>query len=115
MRQQPISNDAGHRVKDYTTYVKENILANHKSAEKRNRQSQVRRARNRSNRTKMKNAIKTVYSAIEENSIDKAQEALKAAIPVIDHTAVKGGLHKKTASRKVSRLTLCVNRFIAQA
>ena len=90
-------------------------MANHKSAVKRNRQSQVRRIRNRSNRTKMKSAIKSVYSAIEENSIENAQEALKAAIPIIDRTAVKGSMHKKTASRKVSRLTRHVNSFIAQA
>ena len=90
-------------------------MANHKSAVKRNRQSQVRRIRNRSNRTKMKTAIKSVYSAIEENSAEKAQEALKIAIPIIDQTAVKGAMHKKTASRKVSRLTRRVNAFIAQA
>ena len=90
-------------------------MANHKSAVKRNKQSQVRRIRNRANRTQMKTAIKSVYSAIEENSADKAQEALKAAIPIIDRTAVKGAMHKKTASRKVSRLTRRVNEFIAQA
>ena len=90
-------------------------MANHKSALKRNRQSQVRRLRNRSNRTRMKGAIKAVYSAIEENSAEKVQEALKAAIPIIDRTAVKGALHKKTASRKVSRLTRHVNAFLAQA
>ena len=90
-------------------------MANHKSAEKRNRQSQVRRIRNRSNRTKMKTAIKSVYSAIEGNSVEKAQEALKVAIPIIDRTAVKGSMHKKTASRKVSRLTKRVNEFVAQA
>jgi len=90
-------------------------LANHKSAVKRNRQSQVRRLRNRSNRTKMKSAIKSVYSAIEENSAEKAQEALRLAIPVIDRTAMKGAVHKRNASRKVSRLTRHVNSFVAQA
>jgi small subunit ribosomal protein S20 len=64
----------------------------------------------------MKSAIKSVYSAIEENSAEKAQEALLLAIPVIDRTATKGAMHKNTASRKVSRLTRRVNSFIiAQA
>ncbi len=90
-------------------------MANHKSAVKRNRQSQVRRIRNRSNRTKMKSAIKSIYSAIEENSVEQAQEALQAAIPIIARTAVKGAMHKITASRKVSRLTRQVNTFAAQA
>lgn len=61
----------------------------------------------------MKSAIKAVYTAIEEDSAEKAQEALKAAIPVIDRTAVKGAMHKKSASRKVSRLTKRVNAFVA--
>lgn len=88
-------------------------MANHKSALKRNRQSQLSRMRNRSTKTNMKTVIKAVDAAIAEASAEKAQEALKAAIPVIDKTAVKGALHKKNASRKVSRLTKRVNAFLA--
>ena len=90
-------------------------MANHKSAIKRNRQSLVRRARNRANSSKMKTAIKAVDAAIEEQSVEKAQAALRAAIPVIQKVASKGTLHKKTASRKVSRLTKRVNSFVASA
>jgi small subunit ribosomal protein S20 len=61
----------------------------------------------------VKTVIKKVDAAIEENSVEKAQEALTAAIPVIDRSAVKGAYHKKTASRKVARLTKKVNGFIA--
>jgi len=87
-------------------------LANHKSALKRNRQSIVRRDRNRINRSKVKTAVKKVDTAIEvESSIEKAQEALKSAVPVIERAAVKGAFHKKTASRKISRLTKKVNSF----
>jgi len=88
-------------------------LANHKSAIKRNRQSQVKRLRNRANRSKMKNVIKDVEVAMEEQSVDKTKEALKVAIPIIARTAVKGAMHKKNASRKVSRLTKRVNAFLA--
>ena len=62
----------------------------------------------------MKNAIKAVYQAIEEQSAEKAQDALRAAIPVIDRTAAKADLHKKNVSRKVSRLTRRVNAFVAE-
>jgi small subunit ribosomal protein S20 len=87
-------------------------LANHKSALKRNRQSIVRRDRNRINRTKVKTAVKKVDTAIEvESSVEKAQEALKSAVPVIERAAVKGAFHKRTASRKISRLTKKVNNF----
>jgi len=90
-------------------------LANHKSAEKRNRQNQLQRLRNRSNKSKMKGVVKKVLEAIELKSGDQAQEALKTAIPVIEKTAVKGSIHKKNASRKVSRLTKRVNALLGAA
>ena len=87
-------------------------MANHKSALKRNRQSLIRRDRNRANRTKVKTAVKKIDAAIEvEGSVEKAQEALVAAVPVIERAAVKGAFLKKTASRKISRLTRKVNSF----
>ncbi len=86
-------------------------MANHKSAEKRNRQSIIRRLRNRANRTRMRNAIKTVDTAIEAGSQEDAQTALKVAVPLIAKTASKGTIHKKNASRKVSRLTKRVNKM----
>ena len=86
-------------------------MANHKSALKRNRQSLTRRDRNRANRTKVKTAEKKIDAAIEVESVEQAQEALVAAVPIIERAAVKGAFHKKTASRKVSRLTQRVNKF----
>ena len=87
-------------------------MANHKSAIKRNKQSLLRRDRNRANRTKVKTAIKKVDAAMEvEGSVEKAHEALLAAVPIIERAAVKGAFHKKAASRKVSRLTKRVNKF----
>ena len=87
-------------------------MANHKSAEKRNRQSQVRRLRNRVNTTHMKNAMKDVDAAIATDNQEDAQTALQAAVPVIASTASKGTIHKKNASRKVSRLTKRVNKML---
>jgi len=88
-------------------------LANHKSAEKRNRQNQLQRLRNRSNKSRMKGVVKKVLEVVELKAGDQAQEALKLAIPVIEKTAVKGSIHKKNASRKVSRLTKRVNALLA--
>jgi small subunit ribosomal protein S20 len=90
-------------------------LANHKSALKRNRQSQERRLRNRMNRTQVKNVVKKIDEAIAADSIEGAQEALRLAVPVIDKAAVKGAIHKKNASRKVSRLTRRVNALLSGA
>jgi len=88
-------------------------VANHKSAEKRNRQSQVRRLRNKINKSKMKTAIRKIDEAVVAGSADEAQEALNKAIPVIAKTASKGTIHKKNASRKISRLTKRVNGMSA--
>lgn len=88
-------------------------MANHKSALKRNRQSLERRARNRANKTRLKTAVKAVDAAIaSEQTVDKVQEALVTAVPIIQRAAVKGTLHKKNAARKVSRLTKRVNKFV---
>jgi small subunit ribosomal protein S20 len=61
----------------------------------------------------MKTYIKLIDAAIEENSVENAQLALKVAIPVIMKAASKGTLKKENASRKVSRLTVRVNKFVA--
>ena len=90
-------------------------MANHKSAEKRNRQNQLQRLRNRSNKSKMKGVVKKVLEALEQKAGDQAQEALKVAIPIIEKTAVKGSIHKRNASRKVSRLTKRVNALLSAA
>jgi small subunit ribosomal protein S20 len=67
--------------------------------------------RNRTNRSKMKTAIKGLSQAIEAGSVEEARTALAAAVPVIAKTASKGTIHKKNASRKISRLTKRVNNM----
>ncbi|MDH3348029.1 MAG: 30S ribosomal protein S20 [Desulfobulbaceae bacterium] len=84
-------------------------MANHKSALKRVRQNTVRRLRNRINKSVMRTAVRQVEEAIVSGSEDKAREELLKAVPIIQRTAVKGTIHKNTASRKVSRLTKRVN------
>lgn len=88
-------------------------MANHKSAIKRAKQSEARRLRNRSRKTHMKNAIKGVMEAMASGSQENAVAELQKAISVIDRTAGKGTIHPNTASRKISRLTLRVNAFLA--
>lgn len=84
-------------------------MANHKSALKRHRQSEKRAARNRAQRTRVKNVVKAVRTAIAEKDFDKASEALVKATSVIDKTASKGTIHWKNAARKVSRLSKALN------
>lgn len=84
-------------------------MANHKSALKRARQNNVRRLRNKSIRTRVKSAVKDVREAVAENLQDKIEQELNLAKSVIDKAAKKGTLHKKTAARKISRLSKLVN------
>ncbi len=86
-------------------------MANHKSAKKRDRQAKIRRLRNRMNKSVMKTAVRQVEEALVAGSEEQAKAALQAAIPLIYRTATKGAIHKKTASRKVSRLTKRVNKM----
>ena len=86
-------------------------MANHKSAFKRARQSQVRKVRNQSYRTKAKNAVKEVRVAVASKSEDQASKNLVKAVSVLQKTASKGVIHKKEASRKISRLTRQVNQI----
>jgi small subunit ribosomal protein S20 len=63
----------------------------------------------------MRNAIKAVDTAITTGSEVDAKSALSTAVPIIAKTASKGTIHKKNASRKVSRLTKRVNKMQASA
>ena len=90
-------------------------MANHNSAAKRDRQSKIRRLRNRMNKSAMKTAVRQVEEALLAGSEEQARAALKAAVPVIYKTAAKGSVHKKNASRKVSRLTKRVNKMLPLA
>jgi small subunit ribosomal protein S20 len=79
-------------------------LANSKSAEKRARQATARRARNVTQRSQARSAIKGVVTAVQGGDKAKAAEALKAATPVIDAMARKGIIHRNKAARHKSRL-----------
>ena len=86
-------------------------MANHKSALKRAKQSEVKRSINTGYKTHAKNVVKEVRSSIAEGSGDKAKDSLKKAVSVLQKTASKGAIHKKMASRRISRLALQINQL----
>lgn len=90
-------------------------MANHKSAEKRNRQAQAARLRNKINRTKMKSIIRKLDEAVDAGTADVAKDVLVEATSVIARTASKGTIHKRNASRKISRLAKRVNKMTTAA
>ena len=87
-------------------------LANHKSALKRAKQSETKRLRNKAVKTRVKHTVKAVYEAAGGESPETAPSHLLAAKSVIDKAAKKGVIHKKTAARKISRLSKMVNKAV---
>ena len=86
-------------------------LANIKSAKKRILVSEKRAAKNKAVRSKVQTAIKKVDAAIAANDKAAAQVALKNAVSELDKAMRKGIYHKNTCARKVSRLTVAVNKL----
>lgn len=86
-------------------------MANHKSSEKRARQTIKKTARNRFYRTRLKNITKAVIEAANANDKTAAEAALKVANQKIHAMVSRGFLKKQTASRRVSRLALLVNKI----
>lgn len=84
-------------------------MANHKSAEKRIRQTEKRTAINRSRISRVRTFVKRVEAAIASGDKTAAQSALRVAQPELHRAISKGVMHKNTASRKLSRLALRIN------
>ncbi len=84
-------------------------MANHKSAIKRHKQSVKRAARNRAVKTRIKNVIKAVRTAVTEKDREQAQSRLTEAMSVLDKASSKGVIHWKNAARKISRLSKAVD------
>ncbi|MBO5389657.1 MAG: 30S ribosomal protein S20 [Lachnospiraceae bacterium] len=86
-------------------------MANIKSAKKRILVIETRTMRNKAIKSKVKTMIKKVEAAIAANDKAAAEAALKVATSEISKAASKGVYHKNTAARKISRLTIAVNKI----
>ena len=80
-------------------------MATHKSAEKRNRQSERRRRVNKAVSSRIKTKVREVIEAVDEKNATRSKEALVEVMRGMYRASTKGVVHKKTAARKVSRLT----------
>jgi small subunit ribosomal protein S20 len=79
-------------------------MANTKSAKKAARRTARRTVINKIRRTNVRSSVREVEAAIKSGDKAAAIKALKAAEPALIRGARRGVMHKKTASRKVSRL-----------
>jgi small subunit ribosomal protein S20 len=88
-------------------------MPNHKSAEKRVRQSARRRDINQGHRTRLRGSIKKLRTALASNPKESAA-LLPTTVSEIDKAVQKGVLHRNTAARHKSRLTVRVNQAAAK-
>ena len=90
-------------------------MPNIKSAIKRVKTSEKRRALNASQKSALRTAVKSVDQAIEGSDVEAAKTALVAATKQLDKAVTKGLIHKNAAARKKSRLAKRLNALSAQA
>ena len=79
-------------------------MANHPSAERRNRQRIVRAARNRTIKSSTRTALRKAREALASGDVQRASTLAHAAEAQLDHAATKGVVHPKAAARVKSRL-----------
>lgn len=80
-------------------------MANTAQARKRVRQAEKSRQRNASQRSMMRTRVKRVFGAIDAGDREQAETAFKDVVPVLDHMARKGLIHKNKAARYKSRFS----------
>jgi small subunit ribosomal protein S20 len=90
-------------------------VANHASAEKRNRQRIKRTLRNRAVKSSVRTLVKKVRVALEAKNRGDAEKALVDAIVALDKASSKGVVHRKAASRSVARLSAAVHKLAQPA
>ena len=75
-----------------------------KSALKANRQNITRREHNRTMRSKLRTALKSIRASLDAKDLTAAKAALNQTVSLVDKMATKGIIHSNTAGRYKSRL-----------
>ncbi len=86
-------------------------MANIKSAKKRVLIAEKNRVRNVAFKTSIKTAVKKVLELAKGEDKEALNKAVSKVYQLCDKAVSKGILHKNTAARKKSRLTLAVNKL----
>jgi small subunit ribosomal protein S20 len=89
-------------------------MANHASAQKRNRQRIVRSERNRAVLSSVRTAVKKARSAIDSGDGSLAKEKVAEAARALAKAAQKGVVHAKSASRTASRIESQLHKLTAR-
>jgi small subunit ribosomal protein S20 len=92
-----------------------NAMPNIKSAIKRVKTNDKRRALNASQKSALRTAVKAADNALVNNEVEAANAAIQTASQKLDKAVTKGLIHKNAAARKKSRLAKKLNALNAQA
>ena len=84
-----------------------------KSALKANRQNVKRREHNRQMRSKLRTALKAIRASLDAKDLSGAKTALNKTVSIVDKMATKGIIHRNTAGRYKSRLSLRLSKATA--
>ena len=87
-------------------------MANHVSSLKRSRQTVVKTAVNRSNKSKLRGVLRSLREALTSGDKAVVAEQYRATVSILDKSVQKGVLHKNTASRYKSRLNARVKAVV---
>lgn len=86
-------------------------MPNSVSSKKRLRQSQARRLRNRSVRSRLRTKIRKVRTAIDAGDVEASTAAFQVAVKGLDQAAAQKVLHANTAARTKSRLSRAIKNL----
>ena len=86
-------------------------MANIKSSKKDVIRSRIAYEKNKADKSEMKTVIKKFDAALEGGDRAAAEVAYKDAVVIVDKAVNKGILHKNTAARKKSSMTLRLNKL----
>ena len=86
-------------------------MPNIKASKKDVIRSKVAYEKNKANKSEMKTVLKKYEAALEGGDRAAAEVAYKDAVKIVDQAVIKGILHKNTAARKKSSMTLRLNKL----
>jgi small subunit ribosomal protein S20 len=89
------------------------MAARHKSALKAHRQNVVRREANRNMRSRLRGALRSIRTAIDNGDPTAIKGALRDTISLVDKMAGKGVIHRNAAARYKARLSKRVTKRTA--
>jgi small subunit ribosomal protein S20 len=84
-------------------------MANHPSAEKRNRQRLKRTLRNKGVKSEVRTTLKKARAAIAEGG-EAATATVRSAVSALGRAASKGVVHRKAAARTTARIQAALHK-----